>query len=249
MDNKRLQRNVRAISRNIAIRGFVCTLTGGLFLCGAAQSAASAPAEPAAYEPKLISVSIAGVSRVRLQRDGYELVTGTVADVKVKSSKQTVVIVSTRKSGRRSIEFTHPPGLKLPFSKGMEFEVEIGERASGFTRTFRPYAAVRSNGRTILGVNADKMYESDPVFSRGKVTTDDPSAVMQLHEAQVKIAGESYDIPPNTWTRLTSGQGKYIVFQVMESIRPDSPPPRSGTGFTARNDYCFVWQTDEENGK
>ncbi len=217
----------------------VATPTRGAYSQAPPDAPDVAPSAGLASEPLVVSID--GVTRAHLQQHGYEIASGTIARIQRPDARHTIVVVAQRSGGARRVRIEHPAGFPFAFSPRMEFEVEVGERRSGIGGTYRPYAAVRSNGRTLVNINADPMYDTDLHIARGPATgqaSEDPA--MRLHEAAVRAGGTVVRVAPRTWTRVVTPTGSWLVWQLFESIRPDAAPPPPDTPRTARNDSSWA---------
>ena len=78
---------------------------------------------------------------------------------------------------------------------------------------------------------------------RGPVSdTPAENPAMRTHFATLRSIAPALRIAPRTWTRVVTPDGTWLVWQVIESIRPDAPPPPPNTPRDARLETTFVWE-------
>jgi len=112
-------------------------------------------------------------------------------------------------------------------------------------RCTKPRIAAGARAQTSVGSSTApySLYDTDLELVRGPVSdTPAENPAMRTHFATLRSIAPALRIAPRTWTRVVTPDGTWLVWQVIESIRPDAPPPPPNTPRDARLETTFVWE-------
>ncbi len=194
--------------------------------------------EPAAFAPDSSAAFEAGSGEAYAQPMGVEAgerkVCGKVIELQKIPGRWRVVLSGPGPVDDRSFLLELPENVPLPLSVGDVIGATLNLKVVKIHRTLEG-TIVDEKGKLLLGFSQDGNASFAPgwTFSRGRVvSTDKPHAAdgarRQTHRVKLGYQGKVADAEPNTWRKLATDDGEWVVVGSAVSWTQGKLPPDAG---------------------